>query len=164
MSRTTGPLSPKEIATSPLYGEKDEKRTLLNPARNPISLRLYKVLGANYDDSRAKEALETLSAYYASPATTLPKQAEHTDYNSSDQIVKHNEVCARDTAARARKSLRRDIEARLTEGSRRFLKALGGVDDACNSECVLFEPTLTYHETETEFTRGFHSGNGHHMR
>lgn len=133
MSRTTAPLSPKENATSPVYSEKDEKRALLNTARNPISLRLYKVLGANYDDSRAKEALETLSAYYTSPVTTLPKQTEHTDFDPSDQIVKDNKPCrdyARDTAARARKSLRRDTEARLTEGSQRFLKAFGGVDDA----------------------------------
>ncbi|KAF8583843.1 oligomeric complex COG6 [Ramaria rubella] len=85
--------------------------------RNPISLRLYKVLGANYDDAGTKEALETLSAFYTTPSTTTTAKVGYTP---------------RDTAARARKSLRRDTEARLAEGSQRFLKAFGEVDEKLN--------------------------------
>ncbi|KAG8901207.1 Golgi transport complex subunit 6 [Tulasnella sp. 403] len=35
------------------------------PSKNPLALRLYKVLGANYQDASTREALETLSSFYA---------------------------------------------------------------------------------------------------
>ena len=79
--------------------------------RNPVSLRLYKVLSTNYDDEDTRQALGTLSDLYATP-------------KGEDTI----ESVPGESAAKARKYLRRDMENRLTEGSRKFLEALGEVD------------------------------------
>lgn len=124
------------------------KRT--SPAWNPISLRLYKVLGANYDDSRTRDALETLSAYYASPPiTTAWRHVDPGEPIASDQIIQNSKTPeghaynSGDIAVRARRNLRRDTEARLAEGSEKFLKAFRGVDDACNPESVFLKFFLT---------------------
>lgn len=107
---------------------------------NPISLRLYKVLGANYDDAGTREALDTLSAFYTSPATASPtsKEVDVNEDISSEVDDDESEVTAklekkvyipRETASRARRSLRRDTEEKLAEGSQKFLKAFGEVDE-----------------------------------
>ncbi|KAI0253558.1 oligomeric Golgi complex subunit 6 [Lactifluus subvellereus] len=109
-------------------------------ARNPVSLRLYKVLGATFDDEATREALSTLSELYSSsePPDVRPTARQ-------DDIV-HDEVDGidaekikdvpgflqgappGDTAAKARKHLRRDIENKLEEGSLKFLTAFVSVD------------------------------------
>ena len=109
---------------------------------NPISLRLYKVLGANYDDAGTKEALDTLSAFYTTPATaaSLSRVVNGHEDGNSEADEDGPEVPAerqkmvytpRDTAVRARRSLRRDTETNLAEGSQKFLKAFGEVDEVC---------------------------------
>ena len=121
-------------------------------ARNPISLRLYKILGTNFNDEATKEALRTLSDLYVSQtATTGPLkgsevQRDINDPDDDDDIeddVLFSKVTATsnasgtsafvesipgESAARARKNLRRDMENKLAEGSRQFLKAFGEVD------------------------------------
>ena len=107
-------------------------------ARNPVSLRLYKVLGATFDDDATREALSTLSDLYAPSGPTLIAKEE--------DVVSHDEVdeaggekiknvpsflrgaLAGDTAVKARKHLRRDIESKLEKGSLRFLAAFSAVD------------------------------------
>lgn len=42
---------------------------------NPLSLRLYKILGARYEDESTHEALEILSGMYAPAAVELPPSA-----------------------------------------------------------------------------------------
>jgi conserved oligomeric Golgi complex subunit 6 len=107
---------------------------------NPISLRLYKVLGANYDDAGTREALDTLSTFYTTPALASPTSKEadggediisEADENGSEITARWQKVVSlpRDTAAKARKSLRRDTEERLAEGSQKFLRAFGEVDE-----------------------------------
>lgn len=119
-------------------------------SQNPISLRLYKVLGANFDDEATKEALHTLSDLYApSPnaytsvkGKEVKRGLEDNDQDDADDtdeakaqprpisngITLSNEAVPGDIAARARKNLRRDVENKLAESSRRFLKAFGEVD------------------------------------
>ena len=76
-------------------------------AANPINLRLYKVLGANFDDPATADALSTLASFY--PETNDPNGTTS-------------------TAALARKNLRRDIEAKLALESSKFLAAFAQVD------------------------------------
>lgn len=85
-------------------------------ARNPISLRLYKVLASSFDDPSSREALETVSDFYASGSSTTSASA------NGDRGVGEG------AAARARRGLRRDGEEKLAEGSRKFLAAFGDVD------------------------------------
>ncbi|KAH9032506.1 oligomeric complex COG6 [Lactarius hengduanensis] len=107
-------------------------------ARNPVSLRLYKVLGATFDDEATREALSTLSDLYSPSESTLVAKKEddvsHDEVDGADG-EKVNDVPSflrgalpGDTAAKARKHLRRDIESKLEEGSLRFLAAFGAVD------------------------------------
>ncbi|KAG8970571.1 Golgi transport complex subunit 6 [Tulasnella sp. 419] len=124
------------------------------PARNPIALRLYKVLGANYQDPSTLEALETLSSFYSSsPATEsiLDETHDHVmvdepeaaaedegiiewnvDRNARNDLRRHTNPNLKnigtELAGNARKNLRRDLETKLAESSRRFLQAFAEVD------------------------------------
>ncbi|KAI0636596.1 oligomeric complex COG6 [Trametes polyzona] len=114
-------------------------------AQNPISLRLYKVLSANFEDEATREALDTLAELYAPPPTAGVKgkdrQENDADADADDERTTNGakptglvapagveEVAAGDIAARARKNLRRDVESKLAESSKQFLKAFGEVD------------------------------------
>ncbi|KAH9852707.1 oligomeric complex COG6 [Lenzites betulinus] len=112
-------------------------------SQNPISLRLYKVLSANFDDDASREALDTLAELYAPPTSTAAakgKDVKHdADAEEDDEasVAKPTglvgpsgvgEVAAGDLAARARKNLRRDVESKLAESSKQFLTAFGEVD------------------------------------
>ncbi|KAF8470455.1 oligomeric complex COG6 [Russula ochroleuca] len=109
-------------------------------ARNPVSLRLYKVLGATFEDEATKEALSTLSYLYSLSESSAVISAAKEDVVAPDGIdevdmdsVKDVPSFLRgappgDTAAKARKHLRRDIESKMEEGSLRFLAAFGVVD------------------------------------
>jgi len=107
-------------------------------ARNPVSLRLYKVLGATFEDDATKEALSTLSDLYSgSPAVVSMAKEDVVVTDGVDELDKDSAKDAPsflrgappgDTAAKARKHLRRDIESKMEEGSLRFLAAFGMVD------------------------------------
>ena len=106
-------------------------------ARNPVSLRLYKVLGATFDDDATREALSTLSDLYSPSEPTRVAKEDDLSHEEADETngekVKDVPSFLRgalpgDTAAKARKHLRRDIESKLEEGSLRFLAAFGAVD------------------------------------
>ncbi|KAH9066222.1 oligomeric complex COG6 [Lactarius vividus] len=106
-------------------------------ARNPVSLRLYKVLGATFDDEATREALSTLSDLYSPSESRLITKEDDISHDSADETdgekIKDVPSFLRgalpgDTAAKARKHLRRDIESKLEEGSLRFLAAFGAVD------------------------------------
>lgn len=109
-------------------------------SRNPVSLRLYKVLGATFEDDATKEALSTLSDLYSpseSPAVVsiakedavVPDGVDEFDADSVKDVPSFlRGAPPGDTAAKARKHLRRDIESKMEEGSLRFLAAFGMVD------------------------------------
>jgi len=109
-------------------------------ARNPVSLRLYKVLGATFEDEATSEALNTLSDLYSPAAFSVVGASVKEDATAHDGIDEVDLESLKDvpsflraaspgeTAAKARKHLRRDIESKLEEGSLRFLAAFGVVD------------------------------------
>ena len=126
--------------------------------QNPLSLRLYKVLAANFDDEATKEALDTLAELYApvptaaattkSYGTELKREQdedqEDADHENDDDRPKTlngvqtagdprpvTEPVPGEIAANARKNLRRDVESKLAESSRRFLTAFAEVDKVC---------------------------------
>jgi hypothetical protein len=113
--------------------------------RNPVSLRLYKVLGASFDDEGAKQALYTLSELYApripstnvNPTNHESEDSDHDDGSDSLPSFLSNGVIAGESAAKARKYLRRDVENKLAEASRTFLKAFGEVDQVCSFYMLL---------------------------
>jgi hypothetical protein len=122
----------------------DRKQSWTPQARNPVSLRLYKVLGTNFDDDSTREALLTLSDLYATHGSPKGKEIRRDVEDPEDDDVEDDSVkpgAPRDAilpeaipgelAARARKNLRRDMENKLTEGSRQFLRAFGDVDQVC---------------------------------
>jgi hypothetical protein len=92
-------------------------------ARNPISLRLWKVIGStSFDDPSSREALQTVSDYYTHHEThsAVPDARRRKRYQlQADQGQ---------AAASARRNLKRDLETQLSEGSARFLEAFGEVD------------------------------------
>ena len=147
---------------------------------NPLSLRLYKILGARYEDSSMREALEILSEMYAptniepSPSSVAPPgtgaatgksmvvvtarrgdkvggEAEAEADVESDESEDGTVVSAprtgfvkpitttttmdgaggNDSAVRARKNLKRDVEMKMARSSRLFLSAFHEVDKVC---------------------------------
>jgi hypothetical protein len=109
-------------------------------ARNPVSLRLYKVLGATFEDEATREALSTLSDLYAPSGSSIVVSTTKEDTIGLDGIDQGEAESVKDvpsflrgappgdTAAKARKHLRRDIESKMEEGSLRFLAAFSVVD------------------------------------
>lgn len=131
-------------------------------ARNPVSVRLYKVLGTSYDDEGTKQALRTLSDFYAVPPATNPdapaqrNDDDDDDWEDEEPTKPDDGVVAPrkrasaasesapaptaivgEIAARARKNLRTDVERRLAEGSRKFLDAFRDVDQVCVPSATL---------------------------
>ncbi|KAH7924764.1 oligomeric complex COG6 [Leucogyrophana mollusca] len=100
--------------------------------RNPISLRLRKILGTNFTDQATTEALRTLSHLYGTNhPSDQPSPVTNSDTESdseSETLVDLTVDFSSETASRARKNLRRDLENTLAEGSRQFLQAFSEVD------------------------------------
>ena len=118
--------------------EKDRPKVHQWPMSNPVSLRLYNVLGTTFDDDATTDALQTLSELYATPAANskdisndVLDDEDDEDDGSVHQSALLQETVPGESAARARKNLRRDMENKLTEGSRQFLKAFAEVDQVC---------------------------------
>ncbi|KAG6845272.1 hypothetical protein H0H87_011681 [Tephrocybe sp. NHM501043] len=107
-------------------------------SRNPISVRLYKVLGSNIEDDATQEALQTLSDLYIAPNVTVRNEKgsltiqEDAEFGEQEQgsarAVPLTEAVPGELAANARRHMRRDLENKLARGSEQFLKAFGEVD------------------------------------
>jgi conserved oligomeric Golgi complex subunit 6 len=138
------------MSTSTMASPVDRKANSGTPQpRNPVSLRVYKLLRTNFNDDATREALQTLSELYGAPVSVnAPAKGKEPKLDSDDwneeeddepelnrasvtvnSIVHDNTAWT--SAARARKSLRRDMENKLAEGSRQFLAAFGEVDQVC---------------------------------
>ncbi|KAH7871193.1 oligomeric Golgi complex subunit 6 [Lentinula edodes] len=153
----SGPI-PYSDSSSSISSQRKSSSSWTSQARNPVSLRLYKVLGINFDDEATREALQTLSELYVNSSSSgstvdasskvkeTPKSNAHFDgalledgededddeeerAQSSTGTSKLVENTPGEAAARARKNLKRDMELRLAEGSRHFLKVLSEVDE-----------------------------------
>ncbi|KAG6867048.1 hypothetical protein C0993_007225 [Termitomyces sp. T159_Od127] len=134
---STSSLSLSSTASS-LASER--KPSTVPQTRNPISVRLYKVLSNNFDDDATKEALQILSDLYIPPQ--IPKRSEQrillpqedTDHDAHElktdcaAVITIDEVVPGESAAHARRHMRRDLENKLTKSSEQFLKAFGDVD------------------------------------
>ncbi|KAF8662717.1 hypothetical protein AX16_001159 [Volvariella volvacea WC 439] len=145
-------------------------------SRNPVSLRLYKVLGTNFTDDATKEALETLSELYALPKhASLPAQVDQADDDLEGDALEDSHVRERnmepvtsEIAVRARRNLRRDMEYKLAQGSHQFMQALEEVDQkldeiekfvvAMKVSCVEAEAQL---ELTNEASKGLLERAGH---
>jgi len=118
----------------------ERKQQSLSVTRNPVILRTYKILSTNFDSAATRGALQTLSDLYAPPIKGKEPIKRDEDLYDDDDIeclVQDGssiqgqpsvELISGDIAAHARKHLRSDMEKKLAESSRRFLKALGEVD------------------------------------
>ena len=121
---------PSTPSSSPIsqFNINGDKKGVSQP-RNPVSLRLYKVLSTNFDDEDTRQALGTLSELYATPKgkDTLAVVEELDDEVLNDSVDALSvptilaESIPGESATKARKYLRRDMENRLTEGSRQLL-------------------------------------------
>jgi hypothetical protein len=128
------------VAAATEIGRRSQTASPSPLARNPVSLRLYKVLGATFEDEATKEALSTLSNLYSLSESSAVISAAKEDVVAPDGVDEVDMDSAKDvpsflrgappgdTAAKARKHLRRDIERKMEEGSLRFLAAFGVVD------------------------------------
>lgn len=145
---TSSPMRPS-VSRGSSSATTDRKASWTPQTRNPVSLRLTKVLSTNFDSEDTREALRTLSELYA---TAKGKEAQAVVENLEDEYAQENievahtssavllaETVPGESAARARKNLRRDMENQLAEGSRKFLEALGEVDTVsyCPKYCFV---------------------------
>ncbi|KAF8633476.1 hypothetical protein AX15_001436 [Amanita polypyramis BW_CC] len=134
MSSPSSTLSPTSSSTL-LTNDKQNGSSPQSQGKNPITLRLYKILGTSFDDVATREALQTLSEFYTQSSTSketlLDTNAEGLDDNESTAMRKPGPFgpIVGELAARARKSLRRDMENKLAESSQQFMKALGDVNE-----------------------------------
>jgi hypothetical protein len=100
-------------------------------------------LGTNFTDKATTEALRTLSELYGTQST-IPVSHPKTRANGTDSdddwsdedadaglAVQVQKECLNETATRARKNLRRDLENKLAQGSQHFLQAFSEVDQVC---------------------------------
>ncbi|KAF5357289.1 hypothetical protein D9758_005832 [Tetrapyrgos nigripes] len=126
------------LSQTPSSSSVNERKTSWTfQARNPVSLRLYKVLGTTFDDEATRESLATLSELYAKSVTAKGKETQRIDTEEDGDDETSAKVdgpffvegVPGESAARARKNLRRDMEMKLTEGSQHFLKVLSEVDE-----------------------------------
>ncbi|CEL55748.1 Conserved oligomeric Golgi complex subunit 6 OS=Cryptococcus neoformans var, neoformans serotype D (strain B-3501A) GN=COG6 PE=3 SV=1 [Rhizoctonia solani AG-1 IB] len=148
--RPISPVPPK-LNTQYLSSSNRKPSSTASPAtRNPLSLRIYKVLGANFDDPSTREAFEALVEYYP-PESEAHFTTKHdvskaaagagSDSDTEDENdpwavrwpARAHSIPAvglgpGTTAARARQSLQRDVEGRLADGGKKFLEAFGEVD------------------------------------
>lgn len=92
---------------------------------NPISLRIYKAIGTSFDDRSSREALEIASSFYSSSAKGKGRADADPE---EDDIVPIRRTLRGQSAATARRNLKRDVEARMAGGAQRFLEAFGQVD------------------------------------
>ncbi|KAF8436358.1 hypothetical protein L210DRAFT_3549583, partial [Boletus edulis BED1] len=113
-------------------------------ARNPITLRLRKILGTTFTDPATTEALQTLSQIYSTPSASVATHTQNADHNAHDDDDGWSDLDSEgttpregpsghvdvpnETASRARKNLQQDLENKPAEGSQHFLKAFGEVD------------------------------------
>ena len=105
--------------------------SLSSSRNNPISLRIYKAIGTTFDDVGSREALELVSSFYAPTHSIKGKEKEIGDLvngHDDDEELPRRRTLKGQSAATARKYLKKDVERKLAEGSRKFLDAFGEVD------------------------------------
>jgi len=138
MASSSSAITPFPRTPSTTSVQSDRKASWTPQSRNPVSARLYKVLSTNFDDEETRQALQTLSDLYATPKG---KEVRILAEDGDDDFVQTNvdtlvEDIPGESAARARKNLRRDMEKQVAEGSKKFLEALSEVDEVSLLFCL----------------------------
>jgi len=95
---------------------------------NPISLRIYKAIGTSFDDEASRQALEIASGLYSGKGKAKELDHDEYDIDEEDDPAHLRRAGKGESAAMARKWLKRDIEGRLASSSQKFLEAFGEVD------------------------------------
>ncbi|KAF5351607.1 hypothetical protein D9757_015072 [Collybiopsis confluens] len=134
-------------SSSSVNSERKISGSWASQSRNPISSRLHKVLGTNFDDVSTRDALRTLSQLYASESSgssgsELGKKGKQVlghdlsagdeddaDYHKPRPTAQFAESTPGEAATKARNNLKRDMELKLADGSRHFLNVLSQVDE-----------------------------------
>jgi hypothetical protein len=109
--------------------------SLTSSRNNPISLRIYKAIGTSFDDPGSREALELVSSFYAPTTSVKGKEKERNEtghvengYELEEDEAPRRRTLKGQSASMARKYLKKDVERKLADGSGKFLKAFGEVD------------------------------------
>lgn len=142
-------------------------------SRNPVAMRLYKVLSTNFEDEDTRQALHTLSDLYAAPlakgkepASANGVEEDIDDADGSDGLSTNAihvksaydlvlaEAYPGEFAAKARKNLRKDMEKKLADTSRRFLEALGEVDAVGDCIMAVIQTVHPCHHRNCRIYRG----------
>jgi hypothetical protein len=120
---------------------------LSSSRNNPISLRIYKAIGTTFDDAGSREALELVSNFYAPTHSIKGKEKAEGDlvltnghghgHGHEEEELPRRRTLKGQSAATARKYLKKDVERKLAEGSRKFLDAFGEVDQVCSHVLIL---------------------------
>ena len=139
MSVTAKTASASSATTSrPMRATSDVHKP--TATRNPLTLRLYKILSTRCDDPATREALQTVYELYRAPDDSRLHSSKgrvvniETTDRSEDQDVSPTDalqLAGAGIAVRARKHLRYDAESKLAQESRTFLKAFQEVDQVC---------------------------------
>ena len=114
------------VANSSSQSTQRTRTTQTSQSRNPVAVRLYKVLNTKFDDEDTKQALQTLSQLYTSPLKVKEVQYTTALADDEEEVVGQDiaspvpaapqfEMVPGESAARARKNLRRDMENKLAE-------------------------------------------------
>ena len=152
------PLSMATMARPPALSSESRVPSSSAP-KNPVSLRLYKVLSTRFDDESTREALQTLSELYTTPSKGKEiAREEEPEADREDEVPRPTqakdaslkELIPGESAARARKHLRKDMESKLAEGSRAFLQAFAEVDQV---RTYVVSPSPDVHARVTEVGR-----------
>ncbi|KAF8902805.1 oligomeric complex COG6-domain-containing protein [Gymnopilus junonius] len=119
--------SPSITTPRPSTPSQTDRKTSWTPqARFPASTRLYKVLSSNFDDEETRKEVQTVASEEAEDEFGV--EGVDPSHHTAAAATAFIETVPGESATRARKNLRRDMEKRLAEGSKKFLDALGEVD------------------------------------
>jgi hypothetical protein len=79
-------------SSSPTSSPSNVKRNLPTQVKNPVALRLYKILGTGFDDVTTREALQTLSELYAQSNSSeeKPPDPSQEDAHGDDFGIKRD--------------------------------------------------------------------------
>ncbi|GAA6008397.1 hypothetical protein JCM10207_000112 [Rhodosporidiobolus poonsookiae] len=107
-TRRTSSTTPASFAASPS----------VTTARNPLHLKVHRLLSANWDDQATRSALDTLG--------TL-------DLDSQPSSTPSDPPTSTSTSSTKPRSLRKHVDSQLAQGSRAFLAAFSTVNDHLSS-------------------------------
>jgi hypothetical protein len=79
-------------SSSPTSSPSNVKQNLPTQVKNPVVLRLYKILGTSFDDIATREALQTLSELYAQSNSSeeKPPDPSQEDARGDDSGIKRD--------------------------------------------------------------------------